>query len=166
MAKRYELNDRQWALVADILPGKKGDPGRTANDNRLFVNGVLWVLRSGAQWDELPERYGKWKSVAHRVGTLGHGRCFALSLGAFRQLPRVATGGLGGLRVIRRDLARFVSELSILAVDLNQIVIDMRCWTSQQRKLESGAMIKQERIPRPFPLSSPAAVSWLEADVE
>src|ERR1700740_2381829 len=66
MAKRYELNDGQGARIADMLPGKKGDAGRTAKDNRLFVNGVLWVLRSGAQWDELPERYGKWKSVHKR----------------------------------------------------------------------------------------------------
>src|ERR671929_1233517 len=66
MAKRYELNDQQWARIAEMLPGKKSDPGRTAKDNRLFVNGVLWVLRSGAQWDELPERYGKWKSVHKR----------------------------------------------------------------------------------------------------
>ena len=66
MAKRYELNDTQWARIAEMLPGKKTDPGRTAADNRLFVNGVLWVLRSGAQWDELPERYGKWKSVHKR----------------------------------------------------------------------------------------------------
>ena len=66
MAKRYELNDQQWARISDILPGKKSDPGRTAKDNRLFVNGVLWILRSGAQGDELPERYGNWKSVHKR----------------------------------------------------------------------------------------------------
>ena len=66
MTKRYELNDKQWARIEDMLPGKKSDPGRTATDNRLFVNGVLWVLRSGAQWSELPERYGKWKSVHKR----------------------------------------------------------------------------------------------------
>ena len=66
MAKRYELDDRQWARIADKVPGKKGDPGRSGKDNRLFVNGVLWILRSGAQWDELPERYGKWKSVHKR----------------------------------------------------------------------------------------------------
>jgi transposase len=66
MAKRYELSDRQWARIAEMLPRKKSDPGRTAKDNRLFVNGVLWVLRSGAQWDELPARYGKYKSVHKR----------------------------------------------------------------------------------------------------
>jgi transposase len=66
MAKRYELSDEQWRRIEDLLPGKKGDPGRTGNDNRLFVNAVLWVLRSGARWSDLPERYGKWKSVHKR----------------------------------------------------------------------------------------------------
>lgn len=66
MAKRYELSDAQWERIADLLPGKAGDPGRSAADNRLFVNGVLWVLRSGAHWHDLPERYGKWKTVHTR----------------------------------------------------------------------------------------------------
>jgi putative transposase len=66
MVKRYELEDRQWDRIAPVLPGKAGDPGRTAADNRLFVNGVLWVLRSGAHWHDLPPRYGKYKSVHKR----------------------------------------------------------------------------------------------------
>ena len=66
MAKRYELSDRQWERIRDLIPGKAGDPGRTGLDNRLFVNGVLWVLRSGAHWHDLPARYGKWKSVHKR----------------------------------------------------------------------------------------------------
>ena len=65
-SKRYELNEAQWMRIAPLLPGKAGDPGRTAGDNRLFVNGVLWVLRSGAHWQDLPERYGKWKSLHKR----------------------------------------------------------------------------------------------------
>jgi transposase len=66
MAKRYELSDTQWRRIAALLPGKAGDPGRTGSDNRLFVNGVLWVLRSGARWSDLPERYGNWKTVHKR----------------------------------------------------------------------------------------------------
>jgi transposase len=64
--KRYELSEAQWSRIAPLLPGKASDPGRTAADNRSFVNGVLWALRSGAHWQHLPERYGKWKSVHKR----------------------------------------------------------------------------------------------------
>jgi transposase len=66
MAKRYELSDAQWDRISDFLPGKPGDPGRTGRDNRRFVNGVLWVLRSGARWQDIPERYGKYKTVHKR----------------------------------------------------------------------------------------------------
>jgi len=66
MAKRYELSDAQWQRIEHLLPGKVGDPGRRGEDNRLFVNAVLWVLRSGARWEDLPERYGKYKSVHKR----------------------------------------------------------------------------------------------------
>jgi len=65
-AKRYELSQAQWERIEPLLPGKAGDPGRTAVDNRLFVNGVLWVLRSGAHWCDLPERYGRWKTAHKR----------------------------------------------------------------------------------------------------
>lgn|SRR5690606_36052276 len=66
MVKRYELSDAQWRRIEGLLPGKVGDPGRTGADNRVFVDGVLWVLRSGARWQDLPERYGKWKTVHKR----------------------------------------------------------------------------------------------------
>jgi transposase len=66
MVGRYELSEAQWKRIGDLLPGKPGDPGRSGSDNRLFVNGVLWVLRSGAHWQDLPERYGKWKTVHKR----------------------------------------------------------------------------------------------------
>src|SRR5215467_858136 len=66
MVKRYELSNEQWRRIEGLLPGKKGDPGRTGRNNRLFVNAVLWVLRSGARWTDLPERYGKYKTVHKR----------------------------------------------------------------------------------------------------
>ena len=65
-SKRYELTQAQWERIASMLPGKASDPGRTGGDNRLFVNGCLWVLRSGAHWRDLPERYGKWKTLHKR----------------------------------------------------------------------------------------------------
>lgn len=77
---RYELSDAQWVRIKPLLPGKRTDPGLTDDDNRSFVNGFLWVLRSGARWSNLPERYGKYKKVisaspAGRVFTfLAHDR--------------------------------------------------------------------------------------------
>jgi transposase len=68
---RYELSDVQWERLEELLPGRVETVGRTASDNRVFVNGVLWVLwvlRSGAHWHDLPERYGKSKSVHKRFG--------------------------------------------------------------------------------------------------
>ncbi len=58
--------------IASSLPGKASDPGRTGSDNRLFVNKCLSVLRSGAQWRDLPERYGKWKTVHRRFSRWCH----------------------------------------------------------------------------------------------
>lgn len=49
-----------------LLPGKSGDPGRSGTDHLAFVNGVLWVLRSGAHWHDLPEHFGKWKTAHKR----------------------------------------------------------------------------------------------------
>ena len=71
--KRYELSEPQWQRIEGLLPGKAGDRGRTGSDNRLFVNGCLWVLRSGAHWRDLPERYGKWKTVHRRFSRWCHG---------------------------------------------------------------------------------------------
>lgn len=64
--KRYELSEKQWIRINPLIAGKASDPGRTGADNRLFVNAVLWVIRSGAHWHDLPERYGKYKTVHKR----------------------------------------------------------------------------------------------------
>jgi transposase len=65
MSRRYELTDEQYELIADLLPGN-GHRGRQWNDHRSTLNGIFWILHSGAQWREMPERYGKWKSVYDR----------------------------------------------------------------------------------------------------
>ena len=66
MARRHELTDAQWAKVEPLLPGKRSDPGRTAADNRLFVNAVVFVLKTGIPWADLPARFGKHDTVRKR----------------------------------------------------------------------------------------------------
>jgi transposase len=63
---RKVLKDSQWDRVAPLLPGKPGDPGRSAADNRLFVEAVLWIARTGAPWRDLPDEFGLWNSVFKR----------------------------------------------------------------------------------------------------
>jgi transposase len=63
---RKLLRDDQWERIRDILPGKAGDPGVTAKDNRLFVEAVLWIARTGAPWRDLPKEYGKWHNTFTR----------------------------------------------------------------------------------------------------
>nr|WP_271179099.1 IS5 family transposase [Paracoccus kondratievae] len=70
--KRYELSDGQWDRIASLLAGKAGDPGRTGADSRIFINGCLWVLRSGTHWRDLPDRYGKWTTVHKRFSRWRH----------------------------------------------------------------------------------------------
>nr|WP_255474075.1 IS5 family transposase [Pontibacter qinzhouensis] len=64
--RRYEISDQAWHRISGLLPGKSTDVGRTARDNRQFLNAVLWIARSGAPWRDLPERFGPWNSVYQR----------------------------------------------------------------------------------------------------
>jgi transposase len=63
---RTVLRDDQWERIAPELPGKAGDPGATARDNRMFVEAVLWIARTGAPWRDLPEEFGNWYTVYTR----------------------------------------------------------------------------------------------------
>jgi putative transposase len=60
---RRELTDRQWVRIEKLVAGKQGDKGRTGVDNRLFVDAVLWIVRTGAPWRDLPGEFGNWNSV-------------------------------------------------------------------------------------------------------
>lgn len=64
--RRHEIKDEDWERIRDLLPGKAGDRGVTAKDNRLFVDAVLWIAKTGAPWRDLPERFGPWNSVWRR----------------------------------------------------------------------------------------------------
>lgn len=63
---RHSLSDEQYERIKNLLPGKASDSGATAKNNRLFVDAVLFVLKTGIQWRDLPERFGKWDMVYQR----------------------------------------------------------------------------------------------------
>src|SRR5437870_5853193 len=74
--RRHEISDQNWNAIKDLLPGKEGDPGATAKDNRLFINAVLWIAKTGAPWRDLPERFGIWSSVFQRFNRWGKNDVF------------------------------------------------------------------------------------------
>jgi putative transposase len=63
---RHRLTDAQWKRIEHLIPGKLGDPGRRGNDNRLFVDAIVWMARTGAPWRDLGPYFGKWNSVFRR----------------------------------------------------------------------------------------------------
>src|SRR5215210_6955898 len=58
MGHRYEISDADWDRIKGLLPGQPGQHGGVAEDNRRFLNAVLWIARTGAAWADLPERLG------------------------------------------------------------------------------------------------------------
>jgi transposase len=63
---RGELTDRAWAQLAPLLPGNQQRGGRWRN-HRMVINGILWKLRTGAPWRDLPQRYGPWQTCYDRL---------------------------------------------------------------------------------------------------
>jgi transposase len=61
--KRHELTDEQWALVESHVPLSTARTGRPARDRRTLLNGIFWILGTGAPWRDLPERFGPWQTV-------------------------------------------------------------------------------------------------------
>ena len=64
--RRFELSDEQWNRVQDLLSGKPGDAVRRGEAHRLFLDAVLWIVRTGAPWRDLPERFGESNRVFQR----------------------------------------------------------------------------------------------------
>ena len=64
--RRHELTDAQWGRLEPLLPPQRPRTGRPAKDHRTVLNGILWILRTGAPWRDVPERYGSWNTVWSR----------------------------------------------------------------------------------------------------
>lgn len=69
---RMLMTDEQWSHIKALLPGKKTDCGVTARDNRLFLEAVLWINRTGAPWRDLPKHFGPWHRVYVRYNRWSH----------------------------------------------------------------------------------------------
>lgn len=74
---KRDLRDSEWKLIEPLLPPPSKGRGRPRGDSRQIFNGIFWILRTGAPWRDLPQRYGRWQTVYHRFnamnkdGTLG-----------------------------------------------------------------------------------------------
>ena len=64
---RHELTDKEWNRIKDLLPPERtGKRGRPSKDNRRVINAIVWLLRTGAPWRDLPAEFGSWKSIYTR----------------------------------------------------------------------------------------------------
>src|ERR671914_1692876 len=63
---RAELTDAQWERLRPMLPPQKPRSGRPAKDHRIVLEGILWIMRTGAPWRDLPSRFGSWRTVSSR----------------------------------------------------------------------------------------------------
>ena len=111
---RFVLSDMQWARMAELIPGKVGDPGRTGTDNRLFAEAVLWMTRTGSPWRDLSDGFGNWNAVFRRFRRWAVAGVFERLFRALRDDPdfeyviadrtiirahQKASGAKGGLRL-------------------------------------------------------------------
>ena len=113
---RRTLTDARWDRMAPLLPGKAGDRGRTASDDRVFVDAVLWLARTASQWRDLPPELGNWRTVHCRFRRWTRAGVWERLFEAMRQDPDFecvlvdatickahadASGAKGGLQLTR-----------------------------------------------------------------
>ena len=117
---RLVLSGDQWRRIEGLCTGKASDPGATGRDNRMFVEGVLWIARTGSPWRDLPSVFGEWNSVFVRFNRWSRGGVWRRIFVALSDNPdfeyaivdstivrahQHAAGAKGGLK-IRRSAAR------------------------------------------------------------
>jgi transposase len=84
MGRRHEISDADWDRIAGLLPGQPGQHGGVADDNRRFINAVLYVARTGIPWRDLPERLGDWNAQWRRFDRWAKAGRFAALAAVFR----------------------------------------------------------------------------------
>jgi len=112
--ERFVITDRSWRLIEPLLPGTSRSRGVTARDNRLFLEAVLWKVRVGGPWRDLPPGFGAWNSVFRRFRRWAEGGVFerifealsgdrdfeyVLIDGTIIGVHQKASGAKGGLKI-------------------------------------------------------------------
>ena len=113
---RFVISDAVWARIEPLTRGKASDRGVTARDNRLFLEAILWRVRTGLPWRDLPAAFGHWNSVFQRFRRWVRAGIFerifaclsgdpdfeyALIDGTIVTAHQKASGAKGGLRIRR-----------------------------------------------------------------
>ena len=114
---RHELSDREWSRIEPLLPAEKGRPGRPAVlPNRVFMNAIFYIAKTGAPWRDLPTRFGPWKTVHTRFTRWNRSGVFERILnefgvdadhesnmvdGSYTKAHQDSSGGKGGPSVMR-----------------------------------------------------------------
>ena len=120
---RFVISDELWARIAPLLPGKAGDPGATGRDNRRFIEAVLWRVRTGSPWRDLPEDFGNWNSVFKRFRRWAYSGVFESLFNAINGAPDLEYAMIDGTIVQAHQKAsgakggRSIKPLGGLAAD-------------------------------------------------
>ncbi len=118
---RFVIMDGMWEVMAPLLPGTKRDRGVTAKDNRLFMEAILWRVRVGGPWRDLPTGFGNWNSVFRRFRRWAKKGVFEILFnhlsddpdfeyvlidGTIVSVHQKATGAKGGLSIRPSDVPK------------------------------------------------------------
>jgi len=123
MQRRHAITDEQWSLIEELLPGRGDQPGRPAADNRLFVDGVLWIAKTGAPWRDLPERFGCWNSVFRRFSRWAQ-------TGVWKRVLEALAG--------ERDLELLILDTTIVRAHAHAAGAEKKVVVGRRRKLSAG----------------------------
>lgn len=103
MIRRHELTDQEWEVLRELLPTARR--GRPREDDRRLLNGIVWKIRTGSAWRDVPERYGSWQSLYTRFRRWALDGTFTAMLGAV-QARADAAGDIDWLVAVDSTIVR------------------------------------------------------------
>lgn len=111
---RLVLSDPQWDRISGLIIGRPDQRGSTGRDNRMFVEGVLWIVRTGSPWRDLPEAFGEWNSVFRRFSRWSAKGVWLRMFEALADDPDFTEGFLGASR--QPDLSQLPCSREMVSI--------------------------------------------------